>query len=126
MFRPNSKNAYLEDFGDGMKTPTAFLALTLATSLSGCASLTGASAPSCDGSARRPLNRSLWEWESAKTISGAPIAAPLMEAPAPLSPSSGEPIIRKGEIGRAQSVARAKPVFDVAASTRRCGGADHG
>jgi type IV secretion system protein VirB7 len=112
-----------------MKTPTVFLALALATSLGGCASLTGGSAPSCDGSARRPLNRSLWEWESAKTISGAPIAAPPMETPAPppVPPSSGgEPLIRKGEIGRAQPVARAKPAFDIAASTRRCGGADHG
>jgi type IV secretion system protein VirB7 len=106
-----------------MKTPTAFLTRALATSVSGCASLTGATAPSCDGSARRPLNRSLWDWESAKPITVAPIEAP---PPASVPPSSGEPIIRKGEIGRAQPVARAKPVFDIAASTRRCGGADRG
>ena len=109
-----------------MKRPTAFLALALATSVSGCASLTGAQAPSCDGSARRPLNRSLWDWESAKPIAAAPI-----ETPAPASvppPSGGEPIIRKGEMGRAQRNARAAslPVFDIAASTQRCGGADHG
>ncbi|MBG0792483.1 hypothetical protein IYY11_03395 [Methylocystis sp. H62] len=113
-----------------MKLRITFLTLAMASSLGGCASLTGAGAPSCDGSARRPLNRSLWEWESAKSISGAPIAAPLMETPtaAPLPPSSGEPLIRKGELARPRAVARgiALPAFDVAASTRRCGGADHG
>lgn len=107
-----------------MTARMALFALALATPLTGCASLTGASAPSCDGSARRPLNGSLWDWESAR-----PIATPLIEAPPPApvpASSGGEPLIRKGEIGRSQSVARAKPVFDIAASTRRCGGADHG
>ncbi|MBM3578147.1 MAG: hypothetical protein FJX40_10905 [Alphaproteobacteria bacterium] len=103
-----------------------FLALALVTPLGGCASLTGSQAPSCDGAARRPLNRSLWNWESASPIAAAPIEAP---APPPVPPArEGEPLIRKGEIGPAQSVARAaaRPVFDIAASTRRCGGADHG
>ncbi len=107
-----------------MTARMAFLALAFATPLTGCASLTGATAPSCDGSTRRPLNRSLWDWESAKPIAAAPIEAP---APAPVSPSSGgEPLIRKSEIDRTPSVARAIPVFDIAASTRRCDGADHG
>ncbi len=114
-----------------MKLRITLLTLAMANSLGGCASLTGASAPSCDGFARRPLNRSLWEWESAKTISGAPITASLMETPAaaPLPSSSGtEPLIRKGELARPRAVARgiALPVFDIAASTQRCGGADHG
>jgi type IV secretion system protein VirB7 len=117
---------HLEDFGDGMKTPTALLALALATSVSGCASLTGASAPSCDGSARRPLNRSLWDWDSARPIAVTPIEAPA-PAPAP-SPNVSEPIIRKGEVGDSKTEARAAtlPAFDIAASTRSCEGADHG
>lgn len=100
----------------------AFLALAFATPLTGCASLTGATAPSCDGFARRPLNRSLWDWENAKPIAVAPT-----EAPASLPPANGEPIIRKGEAGGSKPEARtaALPVFDVAASTRSCG-ADHG
>lgn len=107
-----------------MTARMAFLALAFATPLTGCASLTGETAPSCDGSARRPLNRSLWDWESAKPIAAAPIEAP---ASAPVPPSSGgEPLIRKSESGRSQSVARAIPVFDMAASTRRCGSVDHG
>lgn len=99
-----------------MKAPFTLLTVALATSLSGCASLTGAGAPSCEGATRRPLNRSLWDWESAKPI----------EAPAPPPSSGAEPLIRKGEVGRAPFIARAKPVFDIAASLRRCGGADHG
>ncbi|KAF0125418.1 hypothetical protein [Methylocystis rosea] len=107
-----------------MKAAFTLLTLALAASLSGCASLTGAGAPSCDGAARRPLNRSLWDWESAKPIPAEPIEAP---APAPPSLSgAAEPLIRKGEVGRAPFIARAKPVFDIAASLRRCGGADHG
>lgn len=96
-----------------------FLALVLAAPLTGCASLTGASAPSCDGSTRRPLNRSLWDWENA-----APIEAPAPAAP----PAIGEPIMRKGEIDRAHANERtaALPIFDIAASTRRCGDRDHG
>jgi len=104
-----------------MTARMAFLALIFASPLTGCASLTGASAPSCDGSARRPLNRSLWDWESARPIAVAPI-----EAPAPVAPASNEPIIHKGEIDRAHEHTAAIPVFDIAASSRRCGGADHG
>ena len=41
--------------------------LSLSLGLSACASLAGPhAAPSCDGSARRPLNRSLWDWEAAR------------------------------------------------------------
>ena len=105
-----------------MTARMALLAIAVATPLTSCASLTGASAPCCDGSARRPLNRSLWDWENAGSI-----AVQQIEAPAPLPPESGEPIIRKGEIDRTRAEARATalPVFEIAASTRRCGGADH-
>ncbi len=104
-----------------MTARMGFLALALAMPLTGCASLTGASAPSCDGWTRRPLNRSLWDWENAAPIAIAPIEAP---APAAI----GEPIIRKGEIDRAHASERtaALPIFDIAASARACGEADHG
>jgi type IV secretion system protein VirB7 len=100
-----------------MTARMGFLALALATPLTGCATLTGAGAPSCDGLTRRPLNRSLWDWENAAPI----------EAPAPATPPA-EPIIRKGEIDRASASERtaALPIFNIAASTRRCGDPDHG
>lgn len=37
--------------------------LVLATVVTGCAGW-NKGAPSCDGSAKRPLNRSLWDWEA--------------------------------------------------------------
>ncbi|WP_246695814.1 MULTISPECIES: hypothetical protein [Methylocystis] len=96
-----------------MTARMGFLALALATPLTSCASLTGAGAPSCDGWTRRPLNRSLWDWENA-----APIEAPTQ-------PAIGEPIIRKGR-AHANERTAALPVFDIAASARRCGDRDHG
>ncbi|MCZ4088774.1 hypothetical protein [Sinorhizobium psoraleae] len=39
-----------------------FPLLCMAAALSGCASLTY-SLPKCDGYSRRPLNRSMWQWE---------------------------------------------------------------
>lgn len=59
--------------------------------LGGCATFSSAP-PSCDGMARRPLNRSLWDWE-AKTAFGAAFGAP--EDPAVPSPA----IIRKSDAG---------------------------
>ncbi|MCA1868367.1 hypothetical protein HW571_22090 [Agrobacterium genomosp. 3] len=38
------------------------LLLVLAATLGGCASL-AYPLPKCDGYSRRPLNRSMWEWE---------------------------------------------------------------
>jgi len=38
------------------------LLLCMAATLSGCASLTYP-LPKCDGYSRRPLNRSMWQWE---------------------------------------------------------------
>ncbi len=37
--------------------------------LGGCATFSSAP-PSCDGLARRPLNRSLWDWESGSAVIG--------------------------------------------------------
>lgn len=105
-----------------MTARMGFLALALATPLTGCASLTGASAPSCDGLTRRPLNRSLWDWENAAPTAIAPIEAPATP------PAVGGPIIRKGEIDRAHASKQmaALPIFDIAASTRSCGEPDNG
>ncbi len=108
-----------------MTARMALMAFALATPLTGCASLTGASAPSCDGSVRRPLNRSLWDWENATPIAVAPIETP---PPAPPPPAGHGPIIRKGEVGGPKPQARiaALAIFDTTASTRSCGGVDHG
>lgn len=43
------------------------LLLVLAATLSGCASLSYP-LPKCDGYSRRPLNRSMWEWEGASKL----------------------------------------------------------
>ncbi|MDQ8727531.1 type IV secretion pathway protein [Bradyrhizobium sp. LHD-71] len=83
--------------------------------LGGCASWSNAP-PSCDGMARRPLNRSLWDWES-----GTPLAG--REAPPPPSP----PVIRKGDAGSTlppDSVAASRDSsrqIDIAASYPPCG-----
>jgi type IV secretion system protein VirB7 len=42
--------------------------LCTAAALSGCASITYP-LPKCDGYSRRPLNRSMWQWEEKKNIS---------------------------------------------------------
>lgn len=103
-----------------MTARMGLLALALAAPLTGCATLTGAGAPSCDGLTRRPLNRSLWGWENA-----APIVAP---APASLPHPNGEPITRKGEIHSALASERtaALPKFDIVASKGRCRDRNHG
>lgn len=41
----------------------AITSLMLALAVTGCAGW-NKGAPSCDGSAKRPLNRSLWDWEA--------------------------------------------------------------
>ena len=43
------------------------LLLAMAAVLGGCASLTYP-LPKCDGYSRRPLNRSMWEWEGERTL----------------------------------------------------------
>ncbi|EJJ26224.1 hypothetical protein [Rhizobium sp. CF142] len=40
-----------------------FLSLLLTANLAGCASISHP-LPKCDGYSRRPLNRSMWQWES--------------------------------------------------------------
>lgn len=43
------------------------LLITMAAVLGGCASL-AYPLPKCDGHSRRPLNRSMWEWEGVENL----------------------------------------------------------
>lgn len=89
-----------------------FIICVVAWQLGGCA-IWSKAPPSCDGLARRPLNRSLWDWET-----GTPLATP--EPPIP--PSA--PIIRKGESGPStpsKHLAASGHWADIAASYRPCG-----
>ena len=69
--------------------------LSLSLGLSACASLAGPhAAPSCDGSARRPLNCSLWDWEAARpevsavpSVSKAPETGAVAAASRPAQPT---------------------------------------
>ncbi|MDH6261705.1 type IV secretion pathway protein [Bradyrhizobium sp. BR13661] len=90
------------------------LVSVMACGLGGCASWSKAP-PSCDGSARRPLNRSLWDWEN-----GTPLAAPEQAAP----PIGSDPLIRKGDAGSSGSAGRSaasRSHIDVAVSYHPCG-----
>src|SRR3954471_18247658 len=94
-------------------------------SVVGCASLTGPrGAPSCDGYSRRPLNRSMWDWENAKP------AAPIVASP-PLpveTAAAAAPLIRKSGVEGTKgdpavsSAATRSPRFDVATSAQACTG----
>jgi type IV secretion system protein VirB7 len=97
-------------------------------SVVGCASLTGPrGAPSCDGYSRRPLNRSMWDWENAKP------AAPAVASPAlPVEPAAPvSSLIRKSGVAGASGVPAVSsrpmlsPKIDVAASAQPCTG-EHG
>ncbi|MFK3781439.1 hypothetical protein [Agrobacterium sp. NPDC089420] len=66
------------------------LPLLLTASLSGCASISYP-LPKCDGYSRRPLNRSMWQWEDKGTLqkpasenarSQTTLAVPYAEEPA--------------------------------------------
>ncbi|MCE4226356.1 hypothetical protein HCU64_21650 [Methylobacterium sp. C25] len=103
--------------------------VAVAAGLGGCASVMGpTSAPSCDGGARRPLNRSMWDWE--RTRPEVPVAGVITsvpsQVPASIPAGSGEPVIRKGEVGPAERIGDARtrmlPSFDVAASLQPCTG----
>ncbi|GAA5663256.1 hypothetical protein Brsp07_01733 [Brucella sp. NBRC 14130] len=55
------KNRYLSAI-----KPTLVLGIALV--LASCSSLTN-SLPKCDGNARRPLNRAMWQWERSSALS---------------------------------------------------------
>jgi type IV secretion system protein VirB7 len=89
-----------------------FIICIITWQLGGCA-IWSKGPPSCDGLARRPLNRSLWDWES-----GAPLAIP--EPPVP--PSA--PIIRKGEsspLAPSVHLAASGRGSEITVSYRACG-----
>lgn len=80
--------------------------LVLATVVTGCAGW-NKGAPSCDGSAKRPLNRSLWDWE----------------ATPPPATQPDVPVVKR--LGQAQQELPAKGIgawsaFDFARSFRPC------
>lgn len=54
----------------------AITSLVLAVMVSGCAGW-NKGAPSCDGSAKRPLNKSLWDWETNPPVAPQPNAPPV-------------------------------------------------
>ncbi|WP_108523141.1 type IV secretion pathway protein [Bradyrhizobium algeriense] len=90
-----------------------FIICIIAWQLGGCA--ISKAPPSCDGLARRPLNRSLWDWET-----GTPLATP---GP-PIPPPAPAPTIRKGETSPSEpstQLATSGPWADIAASYRACG-----
>ena len=100
-----------------------------ALGLANCATM--GKPPSCDGYSRRPLNRSLWDWER-----NAPVATPAVAPNVPASAPGPTPLIRKRDVGRGRNPPSAlvdvwsRPVShaDVAASYRPCGteGMRHG
>src|SRR3954465_9769501 len=97
-------------------------AAMLALILSGCASILGPKgAPTCDGMSRRPLNRSMWDWDRTAPIAATPAAAPAA-APEPLSR-----LVAHRPVG-SPTAAQARPSgaqFAVAASTQSCAGANN-
>jgi hypothetical protein len=120
----------------------AVLATGACLAIAGCGTLISTRPPSCDGYARRPLNRSLWDWETAKlaaatsvSVTGsikataAPEAVSAMDrlslkAPKRLATSNttggaGHPgSIKPSSKAAAQA---SGPVYDVAGSYGRCG-----
>ncbi|MGI8397503.1 hypothetical protein ACQZ46_23485 [Agrobacterium salinitolerans] len=70
--------------------------LLLTASLSGCASISYP-LPKCDGYSRRPLNRSMWEWEDKEKLqkpasenarNQTTLAVPYAEEPASVTPGA--------------------------------------
>jgi type IV secretion system protein VirB7 len=83
------------------------------TPLAACASFSSA-APSCNGWSRRPLNRSLWDWENAPN-SASPWGTSLRRDDVASPMRVGKPL---GDIPAAGSQ---PPRFNIAASYRACG-----
>src|SRR4051812_858730 len=66
----------------------AALVVGAGLALGGCSTLGPTAAPSCDGYARRPLNRSLWNWEAGLAAPRPPDVAP--------APVFAQPVQRLG------------------------------
>lgn len=72
------------------------LSFLLCVSLSGCASISSP-LPECDGYSRRPLNRSMWQWEEKEKLqkpaseyarSQTTLALPYAEEPISVTPAA--------------------------------------
>jgi type IV secretion system protein VirB7 len=84
------------------------LALMLcALTLTGCATLSKGKAPSCSGYEQRPLNRSMWDWQSQQPTTGP------THVPPPADPKNPELGAAEGQVRTAR--------FDEAGSLKRCG-----
>jgi type IV secretion system protein VirB7 len=82
--------------------------LLMATALGGCASLSYP-VPKCDGYSRRPLNRSMWQWEDKSDLKRKRAEVPSI-APSQLIASAA----REGD-GPSPF-----DLFDIPSSYRRC------
>lgn len=105
---------------------TIIAASVCGLALAGCASITGPRpAPACDGYSRRPLNRSMWEWESVNPVAPA-VATPALASPEPADaalPAPAAPLMRESEAREgAPGKVVSSPRFDIAASLASCTG----
>ncbi len=64
-----------------------FFLFVMGWPLGGCASFLSAP-PTCDGLARRPLNRSLWDWETGAALTGPQALTTLRMAPPDMAVAS--------------------------------------
>jgi type IV secretion system protein VirB7 len=119
----------------------AVLAIGACLAIAGCGTLVSIRPPSCDGYARRPLNRSLWDWETAKLTAAASVSGTgsVHAAAVPEASATGSRSLKTSErvdtsirmVGAghpgatkpsSQTAAQARaPVYDVAGSYGRCG-----
>ena len=119
----------------------AVLATGACLAIAGCGTLVSIRPPSCDGYARRPLNRSLWDWETAKltAATSVPGTGSVHAAAVPEASTTGSLPLKTSErvdtsirtVGAghsgatkpsSQTAAQARaPVYDVAGSYGRCG-----
>lgn len=91
--------------------------IVLAMTVTGCAGW-NKGAPSCDGSAKRPLNKSLWDWETN------PPVAPQLESPPVKRLGQAKP---SGPADGGEQPTTAWSSFDIARSFVSCGEASrHG
>ncbi|AFL51495.1 type IV secretion system protein VirB7 [Sinorhizobium fredii] len=87
-----------------------FPLLCMAAALSGCASMTYP-VPKCDGYSRRPLNRSMWQWEDNSNLKQ--------------KHSDARPVTSSSVVAAYAEEKKEPPAFahfDAAASYRRCEG----
>ncbi len=125
------RHGLLEPRPRGLRSLILLAALGLLGGLGGCTSIMGPTpAPSCDGASRRPLNRSMWDWDTAQAAQPAPspMDAP-QGAPAEPSPPAGArpgfaPDRRRGDAPAPSPAAalRRPAALVLAASQRPCAG----